>query len=405
MEPGSKGPPLRLDHLPAYLEDKLEHEQQVLDLLVVAQARGQATQELWDKLHAAAMRDDRTTELCFAYERLKEDRRVRIMPPQHQAEIFMQASRFLLRDMGDIEGAQSALERVLTLVPGNVDAFDRLRRILEEKGDRDALANLHMSAVGPKTDRDVALLHLRAALEHLPPEDAERATKVAQQILRLDPSDAGALDAIEVRLAAAGKYPELAKLLEQALLADPGPSESRRLDIRRKLLELYDEKVPEIERAVPHIEEVLASDPANTVARRVAGRLLSHRALGSRVAAALERVYEAEGDLVSVAQMLNAQIEQLRGPKKAEAQRKLGIIQYDSGEDLAAYQNFEAVLTVDPADDGARDRYVVLAGTLGRQGQGARRSRADQPGCRSLHGRSRRSEASPRDPPGCPGPG
>ena len=81
METGSKVPTLRLENLGQYLDDRLEHEAQVLDLLVVAQARGQANTELWDKLHSAALRDDRLTELAFAYEKLGQDRRVRIMPP------------------------------------------------------------------------------------------------------------------------------------------------------------------------------------------------------------------------------------------------------------------------------------------------------------------------------------
>jgi Tfp pilus assembly protein PilF len=366
METGTKGPPLRLENLPAYLEDKLEHEQAVLDLLVVAQARGQATPELWEKLHRAAMRDDRTAELAFAYERLAQDRRVKIMPAPQQAQIYLYAARFFTSAMGDLDGAEAALERALTLVPGQPEAFEQMRRILEDKGDRDKLANLHLAVVGPKTDKDVALEHLRAALELLPEDDSDRATKVAQQILRLDPGDEAALTALEARLAAAGKFADLAKLLEQTLSLEPGPSDERRLAIRSKLVELYDDRVPEIERAIPHVEEVLAADPSNEYARRVATRLLTHRAVGARAAAALEKVYEAAGDRSSVAQMLGIQIEQLRGPKKAEAQKRLGLILRDLGDDPSAFTNLEAALTADPSDDETRVVYVELARSLGK---------------------------------------
>ncbi len=367
METGTKAPPLRLEQLAVYLDDQLEHEQQALDLLIVAQARGQAHPELWDKLHAAALRDDRLVELAGAYERLSQDRRVKIMPAHHQAQVFMHASRFFLRALGDIDAAEASLERVLTLAPGHPDAFELLKRILDDKGDREKLAQLHIGAVGAKTERDVALVHLRAALELLPPTDAERATKVAQQILRLDPGDEAALSALDERLTAAGKHAELARALEQALSSDPPMPDDRRVPIHARIVELYDGTLPDVERATPHVEAVLDADPAHEVARRVAVRLLASKSVAARAAGALEKVYEAEGDRGGVAQMLGVQIDQLRGPKKAELQKKLAIILLDLGDEAAAFSSLEAVMAVDPGDDEVRDRYVDVAQRLGKQ--------------------------------------
>ncbi|NUO51008.1 MAG: hypothetical protein HOV80_19305, partial [Polyangiaceae bacterium] len=367
MESGTKGPPLRLEQLAAYLDEQLEHEQQVLDLLVVAQARGQSNSELWDKLHAAALRDDRLVELANAYERLGQDRRVKIMPPQHQAQVFLNASHFFLRALGDVDAAESSLERVLGLSPGHHEAFELLKRILDDKGDREKLASLYLASVGPKTDKEVALANLRAALELLPPDDADRAMKVAQQILRLDPGDEGALGALDERLSTAGKYPELAKALEQALANDAQMPEERRLPIHARLIELYDDKLPEVERAMPHVEAVLAADVANEMAKRVATRLASNRAMAARAAAALEKVYEHQGDKGAVAQMLGVQIDQLRGPKKAELQKRLATILLDLGDEVAAYGSLEAVMAMDPGDDEVRDKYVELAQRLGKQ--------------------------------------
>ena len=292
MDTGSKGPPLRLENLGAYLDDKLEHETQVLDLLIVAQARGQTNQELWDKLHSAALRDDRLSELAFAYEKLNQDRRVRIMPPANQAQIFLNAARFFVRALGDLDGAQAAFERVLSLVPGHPEAFEQLRRILEDKGEREKLIGLHLASVGPKTEKDTALEHLRAALALAVELDPDRASKIGQQILKLDPSDFEAIEAICASLESAGKFPELARALEHAVAADPPPTDDKRIAIRVRLLELYDDKVPEVERAAPHIEEVLAADKDNAVARRVAARLLQNKSVAARVAGALEDASE-----------------------------------------------------------------------------------------------------------------
>ncbi len=367
MESGTKGPPLRIEQLASYLEDQLAHEQQVLDLLVVAQARGQQNLELWDKLHAAALRDDRLVELAAAYEKLGQDRRVKIMPPQHQAQVFLNSARFFLRALGDLDAAESSLERVLGLVPGHTEAFELLKRILDDKGDREKLAMLYLTSVGPRTEKDIALANLRAALGLLPESDAERTMKVAQQILRLDPGDEGALAALDERLSAAGKFPELARSLEQALAADPPMPDEQRMPVHARLVELYDDKLPEVERAMPHVEALLAADPSHAGARRVASRLVTNRSMAARAAAALEKVYEAEGDTGAVAQMLGVQIEQLRGPKRAELQKRLGLILLDLGDETAAYANLEAVMGVDPGDDDVRDRYVDLAQRLGKQ--------------------------------------
>ncbi len=372
METGTKGPPLRLETLGQYLDDTLEHEAQVLDLLVVAQARGQANQELWDKLHAAALRDDRLTELAFAYEKLGQDRRVRIMPPPHQAQVFLHAARFFTRALGDIEGAQAALERVIALVPGHPDAFEQLKKILEEKNDQEKLVALYLSNVGPKTEKEVALQNLRAALELVQLTDPDKAGKIAQQIIRLDPGDVDALYAICAGLEQAGKYPELARTLEQAVAAEPSGTEDRRFELREKLLELYDDRIPEVERAAPHVEEILAREPQHELARRVAARLLNNKAVGARIAAALEKVHETEGDQAGVAQMLAVQVEQLRGPKKAEAQKRLALLLLELGDDPAAYGHLEAVMTVDPADEEVRERYVALARSLGKQAEASK---------------------------------
>ncbi|NUP07158.1 MAG: tetratricopeptide repeat protein [Polyangiaceae bacterium] len=366
METGTKGPPLRLEHLPAYLDDKLEHETQVLDLLIVAQARGQGHPELWDKLHSAALRDDRLTELAFAYEKLNQDRRVRIMPPHYQAQIFLNAARFFVRALGDIDGAQTALERAVSLVPGHPEAFEQLRRILEDKGERDKLIGLHLAAVGPKTEKEAALQHLREALTLAVELDPERAAKIGQQILKLDSSDYEALAAICASLEKAGKYTELARTLEQTVSVEPPPPPEKLIATRVRLLELYDDKVPEIEKAAPHVEEVLAHDKDSAIARKVASRLLQNKAAAARVAGALEKVYEIEGDRSGVAQMLAIQIEHVRGPKRAEAQRRLGLMQLEEGDETNAFANFEAVLTIDPSDDEVRSRYVDLARKLGR---------------------------------------
>src|SRR5262249_5673223 len=80
--------PLRIETLGATLRQKLENEAGVLDVLVAAMPKGQAPDSLWDELHDAAVRDDRTAELAFAYERLVRDKRMRALTVAQQATVI-----------------------------------------------------------------------------------------------------------------------------------------------------------------------------------------------------------------------------------------------------------------------------------------------------------------------------
>src|SRR5688500_20297436 len=77
------------------LDQKLDDPVQVLDLLVTALSKGEETGEAWDKLHEAAIRDARATDLAFAYEQISQDKRVRLMQLDHQAALHLRAARFL----------------------------------------------------------------------------------------------------------------------------------------------------------------------------------------------------------------------------------------------------------------------------------------------------------------------
>jgi hypothetical protein len=64
----------RPDPIVALEQGKLEDIAQVLDALVNALPRGLAPAESWSLLHDLAAREERTSDLAFAYERLVLDR-------------------------------------------------------------------------------------------------------------------------------------------------------------------------------------------------------------------------------------------------------------------------------------------------------------------------------------------
>src|SRR5277367_3757745 len=181
-------PSLRVDTLASALEQKLENEAAVLDLLVSALARGQANEPLWEKLHAAAARDDRLAELAFAYERLARDKKLKSMTAPAQAAVLGHAGVFFARVFGDADGAETYLERALALAPGDVRAFDVYEQILTGRGDLRRLGELYAAAAPHRGDRAEQLRLLRRGAE-LVDGDPERALKLHLEIFRLDPTD------------------------------------------------------------------------------------------------------------------------------------------------------------------------------------------------------------------------
>src|SRR5262245_31523207 len=98
-------------------ETKLEKEEEILDGFLSAQARGQLAADAWDALHAAAQRDDRLSELAFAYEAVSQGKRLKTLPGATSAEFLYHAGRFFSDVFGDAMGAVSYLERALETAP------------------------------------------------------------------------------------------------------------------------------------------------------------------------------------------------------------------------------------------------------------------------------------------------
>jgi len=367
--------PIRIENIPEVLQQTLENEAAVLEVLVASVPKGQAPAEFWTMLHDAAVRDDRMAELAFAYEGLQTDRRLKLMSGPLQAEVLMHAAEFFAYTFGDPDGAEAYLERVLAAVPNHPKAFAQLERLLEGRNELGKLSAMYSTAAAHQGDRQSQLMMLRkaAGLIDGAAGEEDKALKLYQQILKLDPGDATTRTALESRYLAAGRSSDVCRLLEQALNADPPPDSEEGLAIRSRLIDLYSGKLAEIERCIPHVEEVLKLDPSHGRAQKVAEQLLTHRAIAARAAAALEGVHESLGNAPEAARMLALQVESLRGPRRLEAQKRLAVLRFERLGDLSgALPLLEAIVGADPTDDEMRQRYRTTSAAEGKLAQATR---------------------------------
>ncbi|HRG95079.1 MAG TPA: tetratricopeptide repeat protein [Polyangiaceae bacterium] len=352
----------------AALEAPLDNEEALLDHMLLALTRGELPPGSWEALTAAALRDDRVSELAFAFELVMQGKRLKSVSSQTGAEFLVHASAFFLEALGDDFGAISYLERAIALSPGYPPAFQALDRALTQAGEHKKLADLCFSTVTHRHDvgEKIALLRRAAALyEPLSAQD-DRGVDVLQMLLKLVPDDVDARIALEGRYIKQNRHRDVAKLLEGALTTTPEPTEEEASTIRQRLIDLYSNQLQEPERALPHAELVLAADPFHEEARRVAERLLVNKANAGRAAAALSRAAFATGDVVEMERFLVIELEHTRGAKRFGVLKRLGTLRQDAlQQSAAAFEAFDAALAIDPTDDDLRARYVELAVGLG----------------------------------------
>jgi tetratricopeptide (TPR) repeat protein len=355
-------------------ESKLEKEDEILEGLLSALARNQLPSEVWSKLHLAAVRDDRLSELAFSYEAVSQGKRLKTQTAPVVAEFMYRASTFFSDAFGDELGAVSYLERALGAQPMHAAAFEKLDSILTKTKNDKALADLCVAVAPhrPKAEQ-LELLKRAAELYSKEPASDEKATEIYQQLLRLEPHDEATRDLLEARFRKANRHRDVARLAEQALTIDPPPSEAYALKVRGRLIELYATQLHEPERSMPHVEALLAADPSHDEARRVALKLLDVKGLAARSAAALAGAYEQTGVPADVAKFLAIELEHTRGPKRRDVLRKIGVLRQDKLDDpQGAFEAFEQALALDPSDEELRRRFADLATSLGKELDAAR---------------------------------
>jgi tetratricopeptide (TPR) repeat protein len=349
-------------------EAKLQDEESLLESVLAAMGRGVLPEGAWERLHASAQRDQRLSELAFAFESLSQGKRIKSAAPATGSEFLFQAARYFSDVFGDDLGAITYLERALTLQPTHSAAFARLEELLTKTGNGRKLADVYASAAHHRPRAEQAPL-LRRAAELLAEHGGadEKLIELLQQASRLDPGDVQVRQRLEALYLKTNRLRDVVRLQEQALSSDPTPDDPTRKSLLASIVELYAEKLHEAERALPHVEQLLALDPTHQEARRVAQKLVVVKGLAGRAAAALSQAFEVQGTPQEVVRFLTIELESTRGPKRAALLGRLGKLKSERmGDDKGAFDAYEQALAVDGSDDELRGRYVTVAGKLAR---------------------------------------
>jgi hypothetical protein len=271
------------------LDVKLDACAPALELLVAEAEAGEPRPELWERLHAAADRDDMLVELGTAYEQLAKGRRLKQVPPAAQVTILIHGADFLTGIIGDVEGASAFLERVVAADPEHADALSRLEKHLAQTGDDLRLATSYAVVVAGRREPPLLLLGKLLALVERLPADKQLAFDLCERLVRAIPTNPRVVLVLEAHLKKGGRFREAAAVVEIGIELVVFPSFAEIAQARRRVVELYLGELRTPELAIVHVEDLLRTDSGDAEARKFAERLLTVPAAASRASAALQQ--------------------------------------------------------------------------------------------------------------------
>jgi tetratricopeptide (TPR) repeat protein len=284
----AKARAMRLERLRAMLDGNLGNPRAALETLMAELRIGEAQPELWERLHAASVRDAKESELAEAYTKFAHDRRLKQLSPAVHAEVLMHAADFFQGVRGDGEGAAAFLVNVLEVAPEHAEAFNRLERRFEAAGDELHLLELYavVAAVPPKPADEMA----RRALKIVTSLSAKTplSDEGCKGLLPFAPANLALLGALEAHCRKTGRLELACDLFEQAISGQALP-EVKVVELRRRLIDFYMGEAGKPDRAISHVEALLTRDPNDAQGRATAERLIPHRKVASRAAAALQQ--------------------------------------------------------------------------------------------------------------------
>ncbi len=277
---------LRLDRLRASIDRRLDNVFAAIDALMAEAGDGDPQTELWERFHAAVVRDGLEAQLSDAYSKVSGGPRMKRLPRNAQADVLVHAADWFQGVVGDITAAEGFLEKVLAIAPGHPDAFARLEKRFEKQLDHKRMLHLYASvADAPPRPAPVFAAQTLNRLLTLPAKDA-LTDEACRKLVALVPANPKILDALDAHARSTKRVALACELIEQALFDETMP-DAQVVQRRQRLLELYLGEAPSPAAAIAHVEKLLERDPTDAIALRAGERLLGAKEISSRAAAAL----------------------------------------------------------------------------------------------------------------------
>jgi tetratricopeptide (TPR) repeat protein len=282
--------------------------------------------------------------------------------PRQKINLYERIAGLHDEEFLDHEAAAKALEAILSIDPahdGALSALARHYRALEKWEPVAALYEKHAAVTGDATRRiDLLLARARTLAEQIGSPD--RATKTYEQILSIQPSHAGALEALaHLREMSGDAHAALSAIEALAMKAATPEAKAEQWMRAARLLETRGDKDSAIER----YKLALDANPRDPSASAALRKAYAQRGDWLSVVGLVEReLHTAESDLARArlwAELAKVHHSQLVDPQKAEVAAKksieldpsnadglmvLGDLAFEAGRMLEASKHYESLV-------------------------------------------------------------
>lgn len=270
--------------------------------------------------------------------------------------IIKRIAGLLQEQLGDFEKAIPYWEKIVKHLPGDEQAIEALLVAYQHVGRNEDLARileLKVKACEGHPAGQLEALRRLARLSQDPLNQTTRAQAAWEALLKLQPADREALEALSAIAASMGDFADLASLLERRIAIAEAPADATTLALERA--RIFEEDLKDLPAAVAALERIINEmDPANPDAHK-----------------ALRRVAETMEDWPRVVAVAERQLSLTTEPKeRVAAGLEIGRLCRERLADARkAVRAFEHVLEMDP-DQG--DALAALADLYTEAGDGER---------------------------------
>ncbi|HVY26926.1 MAG TPA: tetratricopeptide repeat protein [Polyangiaceae bacterium] len=345
-------------------------------------------------------------------------KRAKLQVDESRREELYRQAKALAEGTGDLAAAEAVLRELLAQDDTNLWALAELCRLREAAGDYAETFKLTVRQADLSEDgASVRALRRRAAeIARDRLNDVRQATVLFEQLFEDEPNDKDAAAALRALYASAERHQDLGTLLER--LVDMAESPSARTVLRLELAQLNRDKFEAMDTAIEHLRAILEEEPGQSEAvvalselyektqrDEELAELLSTQIsaardrgdttselrfqvrlgevydgrLGDKARAidtyrgvlerdanhqgaleALARLYKAQNDLASAADVLSRLLDVATGPAAVALAIELGESQQKLGSPEQAARAFERGLSHDESNTELRDRLRVL---------------------------------------------
>ncbi len=281
--------------------------------------------------------------------------------------LAMTAAELYENRAGAPDRAIELLRLASAYAPGDREPFDALERLLVLRGRWDELLELYRQRIdGAESDEErIALLEKSAAIERDQRGDAERAIRIYDELLEVDPRHPTASVALESLLVQTERWNDLADLLRLRIDHADGTEEA--LALKTRLGDVQAQRQGEIDAAIDTYEDVVSARPDQPAALAALEALVVDPAHQLRIIRILEPIYQLTDQWKKQIAIHEAEVNVTEEPaEKVRLLREIARLHEDRGRSTAmAFEAYGRALAADAADEDVRANVDRIAAILG----------------------------------------